>query len=647
MKPTKKKLLQKTIAKLAPERIAPVFAAAISLSMLVAPYAALAQSDSLYLAYPKKEKVTINSPASFIIGKTAPAPGLKINDQPVKMSKEGFFAHVIKLNRGKNNFALTDGAGQNALGTIEIDRPQIPNPISANDWKLLPQAPTQSMGLTPGDLLILKAKATPGGTVSVLLKNRVINLSPANVVRSARSKKSKPTAQVNWGQAVAYGKVFQNLPRSAPDLYVGFYKIQPTDSFDKIKPIFVLKKGGRILKQKNNAEISLVRQPILAQTTVRDAVVRVSPDAARLTPLEKGVRLLVDGWQGENFRCLYGRNKHVWIKNRELAFEEGSPAVSGPVPRSHVKTVNLSRSIYGDAIVIPLEQPLPYEVMQTVGKPNKLTLRLYGAVADTDWVSQQYRQAFEGDGTNTNTSPRDGLVESVDWKQVEDDVYELNINLKGRRQWGHTVSYDQNRLLLHIKDPPALTGSDRSLAGLKICVDPGHGGKEPGAMGCSGIREAEVNLAIALKLKNLLEKAGAQVFITRTDDRTLGLYERVDIARAHNADILISVHNNSLPDGRDPWKEHGTSVYFYNKQAMELSRSVNDALVAGLKFPNIGSRYQNLALTRPTQMLAILCEVGFMINPEEYALLIQDSVQEKAARAMVEGLSNYLLGPSG
>ena len=80
---------------------------------------------------------------------------------------------------------------------------------------------------------------------------------------------------------------------------------------------------------------------------------------------------------------------------------------------------------------------------------------------------------------------------------------------------------------------------------------------------------------------------------------------------------------------------------------MELSRSVNDALVAGLKFPNIGSRYQNLALTRPTQMLAILCEVGFMINPEEYALLIQDSVQEKAARAMVEGLSNYLLGPSG
>ncbi|MBI1269733.1 hypothetical protein GC174_04805 [bacterium] len=647
MKPIRKKLLKKPMARPVLNRILPVFAAAITISTLNAPYAALAQSDGLYLAYPRNEKVTINSSASFIIGKSSPQSGLKINDQPVKMSKEGFFAHVIKLNRGKNNFALTDGAGKNPLGAIEINRPQIPNSITEKEWKLLPLAPTQSMGLTPGDLLILKAKATPGGNVSVLLKNRVINLSPANLVRSTRSKKSKPTPQVNWGQAVAYGKVFQNLPGSAPDLYVGFYKIQPTDNFDKIKPVFVLKKDSRVLKVKSNAEVSLVRQPILAQTTVRDAVVRVSPDAARLTPLERGVRLLVDGWQGDNFRCLYGKNKHVWIKNRELAFEEGAPAVSGPVPSSHVKTVNLSRSVYGDAIVIPLEQPLPYEVMHTVGKPNKLTLRLYGAVADTDWVSQQYRQAFEGEGTNTNNSPRDGLVESVDWKQVEDDVYELNINLKGRRQWGHTVSYDQNRLLLHIKDPPVLTGTGRSLAGLKICVDPGHGGKEPGAMGCSGIREAEVNLAISLKLKALLEKAGAQVFITRTDDRTLGLHERVDLARSHNADILVSVHNNSLPDGRDPWKEHGTSVYFYNKQASELSRSVNDALVAGLRFPNIGSRYQNLALTRPTQMLAILCEVGFMINPEEYAQLIQDSVQEKAAKAILEGLSNYLLGPAG
>lgn len=639
--------------------------AAILLGSITAPYPTLASPQDLYLAYPKKEKVTINSPASFLIGSAGAGASLQINETPVRVNKQGYFAHVIKLNRGSNKFSLSRKNGESKV--IEITRPRIKPSISVKEWKLKPVSPAASMGLVQGDLLILKARGTPGSNVSVQLKNRVINLSPANTVKKARSKRRKrktrtkaPSASVNWGQAVAYGKVFQNLPYRSSDLYVGFYKLQANDNFNRVKPVFIMKKAGRTLKVKATGDVTLVRQPILAQTTVRDAVVRVAPDKARLTPIEKGVRLFVDGWQGNNYRCLYGKNKHVWIKAKEIAFERGAPGVSGPPPRGTVHTVNLSRSIYGDAIVIPLQQRLPYEVSQSLN-PNKLTLRLYGAVANTDWVSQQYREAFEGGNSDSpdkkalSPPPRAagkghgfgfgferGLVESIDWKQVNDDIYELSINLRGHRQWGHTISYQQNNLLLHIKDPPLLTGESTSLSGLKICVDPGHGGTQPGATGCSGVTEAALNLAISKRLKKHLEAAGATVIMTRMDDRTLGLYERVDIARAHNADILLSVHNNSLPDGRDPWKEHGTSTYFYNKQAKELARSLNSSLVATLGFPNIGARYQNLALTRPTQMLAVLAEIGFMINPDEYAQLLTPAVQEKAAGAMVKGLKSYL-----
>lgn len=620
-------------------------------SAIVAPYAVQAQdpdSKDLFIAFPKQPAKAWAS-SSFIIGSTKPGNALKVNDKPVKLNNDGFFAHVIPLKRGTNTFNIYKNNTQTPVKSLKVSRPKPRKPITKAQWKLECLEPKLSQGLTPGDLLILKARATPGGAVSVHLGNKVIHLSSASAVKAhKRRKRSKrkaplPKANITRGQMTAYGKVFQKLPYNSSDLYVGFYKIQPSDKFRNLKPRFKLSKGNKVKNVISKAEVTVVRQPILAQTVKEGTVVRVAPGKARLTPLVKGVRLLVDGWKGKEFRCLYGKNKHVWIKAKEIVFENGAPYYSGPAPKSNIQTVNLNKSIYGDAIIIPLNQALPYEVFQSLN-PNKLVLRIYGATADTDWVSQNYRKAFEGEGSNTSgmQKPPPGLVESIDWKQIQDDVYELNVNLVGNRQWGHSVSYANNNLVLHIKDPPRVASPGQSLSGLKVCVDPGHGGSQPGAMGCSGISEAQINLAISLKLKKLLEERGAKVIMTRVTDKTLGLYPRVDIAKAHNSDILLSVHNNSLPNGRDPWKEHGTSTYFYNKQAKELARHLNQSVVASLKFPNIGARYQNLALTRPTQMLAVLVEVGFMIHPDEYSMLLKEETQQKAAMAMVDGITNYL-----
>src|SRR5262249_55147772 len=107
-------------------------------------------------------------------------------------------------------------------------------------------------------------------------------------------------------------------------------------------------------------------------------------------------------------------------------------------------------------------------------------------------------------------------------------------------------------------------------------------------------------------------------------------------------DILLSIHNNSLPDGRDPWKEHGTSAYFYHPQSVELARILKDSVESETGFPDIGARYQNLALTRPTSQLSVLVEVGFMIHPAEYGQLIRAETQEGAARGLLNGLKRYL-----
>jgi N-acetylmuramoyl-L-alanine amidase len=259
---------------------------------------------------------------------------------------------------------------------------------------------------------------------------------------------------------------------------------------------------------------------------------------------------------------------------------------------------------------------------------------MYGVTADTDWVTSETKSA----GGKEDGNP----VDHVSWRQASDDLYELIIHLRGHRQWGYKINYEGTTLCLGVKRQPQLVSNERPLAGLRICLDPGHGGSEIGSTGCSGLHESKLNLAIAEKLQPLLVAQGAHVTMTRTDDSVHSLEERVRIANEQRADILLSIHNNGLPDGSDPWKVHGTSTYWYHPQSIELARSLRDSLVETLGFSDLGARYQNLALARPTAMPAVLVEVGFMVNPDEFARLIDPGFQEKVAQALCQGLVKYM-----
>lgn len=138
-----------------------------------------------------------------------------------------------------------------------------------------------------------------------------------------------------------------------------------------------------------------------------------------------------------------------------------------------------------------------------------------------------------------------------------------------------------------------------------------------------------------------LTKIGAHVVMTRLDDTELSLEKRVAIAINNKTDVLISIHNNALPDGRDPWKEHGTSTYWYHPQSFALAKLIKDQLVKETGINDYGNRYQNLALCRPSQMLACLVEVGFMIYPDEYTLLIDQAFQKKVALLISESIKKY------
>jgi N-acetylmuramoyl-L-alanine amidase len=173
-----------------------------------------------------------------------------------------------------------------------------------------------------------------------------------------------------------------------------------------------------------------------------------------------------------------------------------------------------------------------------------------------------------------------------------------------------------------------------------IVVDPGH--PPAGATGPTGLTEAEANLGVAESLAGLLRREGATVHLTRRDGRPLDLWPRVRFADSVGADVLISIHNNALPDGVNPFRNSGTSVYYNHPRALPLARSIQARLAARLGIRNLGVGRGDLALARPTWMPAVLTEGLFMMVPEQEHALRTEAGREAYARAVAEGLERWL-----
>lgn len=219
--------------------------------------------------------------------------------------------------------------------------------------------------------------------------------------------------------------------------------------------------------------------------------------------------------------------------------------------------------------------------------------------------------------------------------------YEFHI-ANSEKLFGYKSYYtDDNRLIIEVKKFPDINKST-PLKGLKIAIDAGHGGTELGAIGCLNNNEKDVNLEISKILKEKLETNGANVIMTREDDSFVGLNDRVEIANKNNAQIFISIHNNALPDSAAHLKSTGSETYYFYPQSKELAKDVVESLVKETGFKNNGAKAQSFAVVRNTNCPAILVEVGYIINPEDNAKLIDKDYQNKIAEAILHGLENYL-----
>ncbi len=355
-----------------------------------------------------------------------------------------------------------------------------------------------------------------------------------------------------------------------------------------------------------------------AGTGATDSIVagRPSPYGTYHWFFPTGTVAAVSGRWNRQLRLQLARSTVAWVDAADVQpIPVGYPAPHG--------TLEPLRIVPGERSVVlrmPLPGRIPYRVDETA---RELSVTLYGVAADVDWI--QY-------------SGTDRFVELVTFEQPAEDVTVVRVALR-ERVWGYRTRWSGRDLVLEIRRPPSI---DRRhpLRGRLIALDPGH--PPGGAVGPTGTPESQVNLAVALAAKAMLEARGARVYLTRATESSLGLAARTRGPELADADVLVSVHANALPDGVNPFVNNGTSVYFFHPRSVPLARALDRALVAQLGFRDLGVGRGDLALVRPTWMPAALTEGLFLMLPDQEAVLASREGQQRYARGIVEGLRAFL-----
>lgn len=193
------------------------------------------------------------------------------------------------------------------------------------------------------------------------------------------------------------------------------------------------------------------------------------------------------------------------------------------------------------------------------------------------------------------------------------------------------------------------------VSGKTIVIDAGHGKPDEGAESSRGTTEAETNLKIALKLQNLLEQSGSSVVLTRSDENAIydidsktlrqkkisDIHNRVKIGNESSADIFVSIHLNKIPQQQyDGWQT------FYNansaegqKLAVSIQNNLNDAIQR--ENNRVAKTIDNIYIVKHVEIPTTIVECGFLSNPDEEKLLLEDEYQNKLAWGIYNGIIDY------
>lgn len=434
----------------------------------------------------------------------------------------------------------------------------------------------------------------------------VLGVNTVNAYELVLPKEKKSIVNTNYAFFVGKASKAESITINDEKIYIA-----PNGAFaHSVK----LKEGENrvVMKSNYNTQVyrfykdkkNIIVKPQLIEFEPRVYKIKNDNTPLRSTPVDYGMNrishlfedtnILVDGEKGDFYRVKLAQDKLAWVSKSAVCLSDN--IVEPP------KFVSMNSESYKNATVhsIQFTDRLPYAIEET---DKEIIFKVYNSFV------------------------------------AEGSIYTINI-LKPEK-YSYKTSLKNGEYSFKVNELPIVEND--SLEGMTIVVDAGHGGSEKGALGCLGDKEKDINLAIALELKNILSLNGANVVMTRECDGSVSLDDRVNIARENSSNIFISIHLNSIPDIKmDIHKHRGTSVYYYNENSKDLAKILEENVSKAIGTRKDGVKSASFAVLRPTDYIGVLLEVAYMTNPIDSMIYKKDSFPLDVAQAIVAGLQEFI-----
>ncbi|KAA3659657.1 MAG: N-acetylmuramoyl-L-alanine amidase [Calditrichaeota bacterium] len=580
-----------------------------------------ADRERFSVVHPKPGDVLHVTDSTFVFGNfSLPCDSVTVNGLPAYLFPNGTFLAMIPVAPGSLNihteFKFASGRFQEKRNVF------IPTHLFSSPHKnILIEGsfiyPDRPLAVNPGERIAIIAKGTPNAHMYFSFgEGRIYRMREVNKKRRMRWKNTSFGLDRSW-----------YLP-SVDGIYVGYFIPKPEDAGNQFRTLLTLiTDSEEVISIHNENEIYVRRgnTPIRKEIVKPKSLVDYKNKRFLLTYLYPGAIVTEDGGYGDYSRITLAEKETIWLPRDEITTSVRSIS---PIDRktSRVDVKYSQNDNEHISVDIMATYPHPVQVAQS------RNLRYY----DVFFLQAEDIPPFVRE---THSTP---LLNRISGKMVAADKYRLRFKFDRRMVWGYELMHDgKNYALSFKKSPKRESLEEQPLKNMVICIDPGHG-PDNGAFGLTGINERIMTVDYARKLKALLEKQGAHVVMTRTEDTGLELYQRTQFAEANNSDLFISLHFNALPNGVNPMKIRGTSTFYFHPHSKPLANMIHRHMLSQTKLPDKGVHAKNFSVCRITSMPSVLLEPAFIMQPYEEMRILNPEFRDAVCQGICDGIVDFV-----
>ena len=601
----------------------------------------------LQISHPSSKSVYTTDSSYTFSGTCDPKKPLIVNNKSVKVDKDGIFSLTYDLTEGKNTFTFKH---KNTTTTYIINY---------NFVIIKSYSPKSSQSYSSGSTVTVSAVARNQSKVTATLNGTTITLS---------AHKAQSEEKENSETFITYAGSFKLPSKNTSDINLGKIKFNASyqgkgESF--YSGTITCKKAKIKVNYNSNAAVlganyinvgtGKITEIVAYEAETFDA--KSTNDWSRPTNnyLPKGtVDYSAEGYyyyetgSTKKEYALLRCGRQVYTSKQDSITKKDIPVVkeySGTLP-DHNEINIASFGINGSHTVLTLDTlwkaPFYFDILpQKYANPSKQDYSISDVTSQYIDITLCYTTVFKGKITIPKTNP---LFKSYKIIKGKSD-YTIRLYL---REQGGFYGWDANynakgQLVFTFLNPARVKKANNSygvnLKGVKVLLDVGHGGKDPGALGFDGKNHSEAiqNLYLAKKIAAELKSIGATVYMTRTSDTTISNHNKVYMLKTLKPDICIAIHHNSAYSS----SANGFDSYYSQPFSMKAASLIKKyTQKTGIYKKNeLGWHYYFMA--RSSYCPVVLTENGYISNTYDYKNIISSDKNTKKAKAIVQGIADY------